>query len=123
RDGNVEVLYEVKGTPIGFLNQKTRRRTSEITLGPEDTLVLYTDGLVERRSETIDDGIERLRGIIEKNLDVGVEALADAILKDCLELDHRDDVALIILRPVGSRPRHFTRSAPVDDFSELLAEL
>ncbi len=123
RGGNVEVLYEVKGTPIGFLKQKTRRRTSEIRLGPEDTLVLYTDGLVERRSETIDDGIERLRGIIEKNLDVGVEALADAILKDCLELDHRDDVALIILRPVGSRPRHFTRSAPVDDFSELLAEL
>jgi serine phosphatase RsbU (regulator of sigma subunit) len=46
------------GTPFGV--GEVRRQTSRITLSPDSTLVVVTDGLVERRGEDIDQGIERL---------------------------------------------------------------
>lgn len=117
------VIKEMKGSPIGFLSYPTTRVSMNLQLDLEDTVVLYSDGLVERRDEPIDQGIERLRGVVHANRSMGVEALADVILERCLEIDNPDDVALVVLRPVGPYPKHFTRTARVDDFSPLLNSL
>jgi hypothetical protein len=122
RDG-VRVLYEVRGAPIGFVDQRTDRLSLMAKVPLEETIVLYSDGLVERRGESIDDGIERLRASLTANEDLGVEALADAILAQCLEERNPDDVALVCIRPVGSIPRHFTRVAPLADASTLREDL
>lgn len=121
--GEIRAMYEVRGAPVGFLNHPTSRATVTADLDLGDTVVYYSDGLIERRGEVIDQGIERLRGVLAANLDKGVEALADAILEGCLEADNDDDVALIVLRPVGANPAHFTDSAPVDDFAPALTSL
>jgi anti-sigma regulatory factor (Ser/Thr protein kinase) len=60
------------------------------------TLVLYTDGLVERRGESIDDGLERLRGISEGIDDV--ERLCVGVVEGMVSAEPADDVALIAAR-------------------------
>lgn len=117
---SVRAMYEVKGAPIGFLRQRMTRVTMTVELAEEDTLVLYTDGLVERRGESIDEGIERLRRALADNHRLGVEALADVLLECCLESENDDDVALMILRPVRENPVNYTAVAPIDDFDEIL---
>ncbi|PJI86643.1 SpoIIE family protein phosphatase [Luteimicrobium subarcticum] len=58
-DGTVEVLDDRHGALLGLAWARERRQ-SETVLRPGDTLVLYTDGLVESRRETILDGFRRL---------------------------------------------------------------
>ena len=66
---------------------------------PGQTLVLYTDGLVERRGEDIDTGVRRLTEALSRHRHLGVERLADALLGDLTLSDGPcDDVALLIAR-------------------------
>ena len=76
-------------------------RTDEIELGPDDTLILYTDGLVERRGIEIDTSIEQLRRAAEQaagsdSLQGWVDALLTAVPGT---LD--DDLTIVALRPKG----------------------
>ena len=59
-DDEVELLNEVHGTLLGT-DIPQRRGQSERTVDGGSTIVLYTDGLVETREETIDSGLTRLR--------------------------------------------------------------
>jgi serine phosphatase RsbU (regulator of sigma subunit) len=69
------------------------------SLGLEDTLVLYTDGLVERRGEPLDRGIARLEAALVRHRHLGVEALADQLLAELPPRSAlRDDIALVVLR-------------------------
>ena len=52
-----------------------------LALEPGDRIVLYTDGLVERRSEVIDDGLERLR-LAAEGFGGGLDALCEHLM-DC----------------------------------------
>jgi serine phosphatase RsbU (regulator of sigma subunit) len=53
-------LDDAKGLPLG-VRETDVRPVAELTLHPGDTLVLYTDGLVEKHDSDIDVGMERLR--------------------------------------------------------------
>ena len=67
-----------------------------IELGPGDTLVLYTDGLIERRHESLDEGLARLQAVVAGH-DLDAAALANRIVaKLCQDLS--DDCCLLILR-------------------------
>ncbi|MEJ2887032.1 SpoIIE family protein phosphatase [Actinomycetospora aeridis] len=67
-----------------------------ITLEPGSVVLLYTDGLVERRGETLDDGFDRLTASADRHRDAAPDALAGALLAD---LGTRsDDVALVVAR-------------------------
>ncbi|MGW2965042.1 SpoIIE family protein phosphatase, partial [Streptomyces sp. NPDC001220] len=62
-------------------------------------LVLYTDGLIERRGEDIDTGLTRLADSLTRHRADECEALADAVLTDLLPPgDATDDTALVIVR-------------------------
>jgi PAS domain S-box-containing protein len=63
------------------------------------TLVLYSDGLIERRGESLELGLGRLERIASELHDVDVEGMCDAIM-DALLPDggQRDDVALLCVR-------------------------
>ena len=71
-------------------------------LPPGGVLCLYTDGLVERRDRSIDDGIARLSAAVTP---ADPEAACAAIMLDMAGYTtHNDDVALLLLRrPVGAR--------------------
>jgi anti-sigma regulatory factor (Ser/Thr protein kinase)/putative methionine-R-sulfoxide reductase with GAF domain len=60
------------------------------------TLVLYTDGLVERRDAPIDDGLERLRVLSERLEDV--ERLCTDVVDEMLAGEPLDDVAVVAAR-------------------------
>ncbi|MDP9794089.1 hypothetical protein J2S43_002601 [Catenuloplanes nepalensis] len=50
--------------PLGLRPSHPARRTTPIPLPPGGLLICYTDGLVERRTEIIDEGIQRLAAAI-----------------------------------------------------------
>ena len=60
---------------------------------------MFTDGLVERRGETIDDGLRRLIDAVEKTRDMPLQEMCASLLER-LTLDHDpdDDIALLVIR-------------------------
>ncbi|WCN79561.1 PP2C family protein-serine/threonine phosphatase [Micromonospora sp. LH3U1] len=81
--------------PLGVGRPPTNRRTTVLDLPPGAALVFYTDGLVERRSELIDTGIERLVGAVQSG---PAEALCDHIMATTAEEHPNDDIALLVIR-------------------------
>ena len=67
------------------------------------TLLLYTDGLVERRGEHLDEGLERLREAGSRHAHLPVEKFLDAVLRDLVDADLDDDIAVMAVRftPTG----------------------
>ncbi len=77
------------------------RTDHEVILDGGDTVVMFTDGLVERRGRSIDEGMEAVRSAAVAAADRPVEELCDALL-GCLG-DRVDDIAVLALRV---RPAH-----------------
>ncbi|WP_431676861.1 PP2C family protein-serine/threonine phosphatase [Kitasatospora sp. KL5] len=98
-DGSVTLLDGATDPPLGAWDSATPRSEAAVPYRPGATLLLYTDGLIERRGEDIDVGLERLASAAVLHRGLGPEELADALLAD-LGTDHRgtDDVALVALR-------------------------
>jgi anti-anti-sigma factor len=107
---------EVDITPdllIGVPSPKPRR-VSILEFPPGALLCLYTDGLVERRDQPIDEGIARLRAAITAQ---DPEIACVSVMAAMADYSpHTDDIALLMLRrtpdePGGSGP---DASAPAD---------
>lgn len=104
RDGDAIVLAVHRGPPIGV--PAARYVDDVIALPPCSTLVLCTDGLIERRDQPLDGMLDRLRLAIESGPDEP-EALADHLLSTMLGgRSPEDDVALLVCRtdPVAADP-------------------
>jgi serine phosphatase RsbU (regulator of sigma subunit) len=80
-----------------------QRTDATVTLHPGDTVVLYTDGLVERRVATLDEGLSRLVEAGTELAGVPVTKLCDALLSR-LAPEYADDVALVALRAHPQEP-------------------
>ena len=94
RDGRIE-RFEARGRPIGVAEGDDRIPLTG-RLDPGDALVLYTDGLVERRSESIDEGLDRLAAELGRLPPGEPDALCSRLLTE-VGLDRSDDVALLVL--------------------------
>ncbi|MDH6111611.1 serine phosphatase RsbU (regulator of sigma subunit) [Kitasatospora sp. MAP12-15] len=98
-DGTVEFLDQATDPPLGARPEPVPRPEAAVAFGEGDTLVLYTDGLVERRSEDIDTGLARLADSLSRHRGLPQEPLADALLHDLLPISGAtDDTALVIVR-------------------------
>ncbi|MFF7882615.1 PP2C family protein-serine/threonine phosphatase [Streptomyces sp. NPDC020794] len=100
-DGAVEVLDSATDPPLGAGDDSLPRCEATVGYGPGSTLVLYTDGLIERRGEDIYAGLDRLAHSVEHHHLLGPEALADAVLADLVPAPRRgpdDDTALVVIR-------------------------
>lgn len=101
RDGEVTVLEGPDGNDLllGF-DPRTDRRENVALLPPGGTLVLYTDGLVERRTQVVDDGVAMLAGHLAELARAGtpLEELCDHLLARMLPGRLEDDVALLAVR-------------------------
>lgn len=98
-DGTVEFLDEATDPPLGAGPEDAPRPEAHREFAPGDTLVLYTDGLIERRSESITTSLERLATSLETRRNLEPEQLADALLSDLLpETGADDDTALVVIR-------------------------
>ncbi|GAA2745784.1 SpoIIE family protein phosphatase [Kitasatospora cinereorecta] len=72
------------------------RQTHRQSIRPGDTLVLYTDGLVEVPGEDLADGIARLREAAARARTLPVGELCDRLITEVADV--RDDIALIAFR-------------------------
>lgn len=87
------------GPPIGFDLGSTGRRSTGFEVPPGSLLVLYTDGLVERRGQDLDDGLERLRRVVTP---MRPEAACNRIMATMVgDQPATDDIALVVIRHSG----------------------
>lgn len=85
------------GAPLGVAPDAYPQES--VRLGDRDVVVLFSDGLVERRGESLTRGLERLRGGVEALVRGGAsaaEALACGVL-DTMASPSEDDVALLVV--------------------------
>jgi serine phosphatase RsbU (regulator of sigma subunit) len=98
-DGTCDLLDQATDPPLGARPEPVPRPQADLTFTPGDTFVLYTDGLIERRGEDIDAGLQRLTDALARYARHSPEHLADALLAHLgVSSGARDDIALIVVR-------------------------
>ncbi len=90
-------LWEGRSPPLGLATHGSRGGATTALAGG-DTLLLYTDGLVERPRESIDESLERLRRAALTAEAPTPDALCDALLASLAAGGSGDDTALLALR-------------------------
>ncbi len=119
-DGSARFLGEASAEPLGALGHASYTSNDDV-LRNGATLVLCTDGLVERRSEGLDEGLERLRSLAVSGPSEP-SALCDHIIRGALgSAAGEDDVALVVLRadPVATDAMRLSMAADPDELVHL----
>ncbi|WP_345713925.1 PP2C family protein-serine/threonine phosphatase, partial [Kineococcus glutinatus] len=96
-DGRVEVLEQEPTLLLG-IDPTTARTDAQRSAPPGSTVLLYTDGLVERRDQDLDDGLARLCEAVADLAGATLDDLCDGILARLLPDSPEDDVALVAVR-------------------------
>ncbi|MGW2696069.1 PP2C family protein-serine/threonine phosphatase [Streptomyces sp. NPDC001296] len=99
-DGTGQLLDVPTGPPLGTGLGGYEPTTRPLTL--QDTLLLFTDGLVERREEDIDVSLARLAGLRVRP-GAGVEELLADVL-DRLDAGHAEDDVAVLAARIRRRP-------------------
>lgn len=95
-DGTAEVLLD-HDVLFGFrISTESSRTDSRRHVSPGSTLLLYTDGLVERRSSDLDAGITRLVGALQQLRDRPVDEIVDTLMAAAGPASDDDVVAFAI---------------------------
>jgi serine phosphatase RsbU (regulator of sigma subunit) len=113
RDGQVVRLVDADGPVLGPIRDATYTE-GHVKLEPGDVLVMYTDGLVERRGRDIETGISQAQRLVADWRSDTVMAQGCRQLTETLALPPRqDDVCVIALRlrPLDSSVPGATRSS------------
>ena len=96
-DGRARFLEVAASPPIGFpggLSETAAASETIAEVAPHSTLLAFTDGLVERRGEVLDEGLARLReAAISERLPV--EDLLAKLAGSLTSANNRDDTALV----------------------------
>jgi serine phosphatase RsbU (regulator of sigma subunit)/GAF domain-containing protein/anti-sigma regulatory factor (Ser/Thr protein kinase) len=97
-DGTIRLLDDGHTIALGIRPHRSRPEAS-VTVPARATLVLYTDGLVERRRTPLDDGIARAADFIQEGLAAPLDHLANQIMSRLAPGGgYQDDVALLMYR-------------------------
>ena len=96
-DGHAEVIEEASEVLLGTVTRATRTE-HELEVPDGGALLFYTDGLIERRGESIDVGLERLRAIVERSPVGDSQALCVAVVEALVPEAPDDDVVVLAVR-------------------------
>ena len=102
-DGAVYTHESALGVPLGLLSLGGGPTEVGFEMTPGSVLLLYTDGLVERRGEDIQDGLDRLAEVAYRELSGapagGLEAACLRMVDQCAPADQAaDDIAVLAFR-------------------------
>jgi serine phosphatase RsbU (regulator of sigma subunit)/PAS domain-containing protein len=118
-DGTVAVLDTDAPDIMLGVDPQEPRRDHEVTLARETVVLLYTDGLIERRGGSIDDGLTHLQTQLVKLANRDLDQLCDELVDVMLPPDAEDDVAIVAVklhrqdrpRPAIAGPNRIPRNA------------
>ncbi len=97
-DRTTQMLEEGRTLPLG-VRPGWARSEARITMPPRATLLLYTDGLVERRRDPLDQGIARAADLVQDGRESALDDLASQIMVRLAPTGgYQDDVALLLYR-------------------------
>lgn len=83
----------------GLLGTHMTASSRTIPFESGDLVVMFTDGLIERRDETIDDGLQRLVAAVEASRHLAPQQMCDAMVESLTaDVVADDDIAILILR-------------------------
>ena len=111
--GGSRLLAVELAPPLGF-GSHTMFHESTASLETGDTLLLYTDGLIDRPDLAIEEGLQRLLGAAEGQRDADPEELCDGILSAMLSGDVSDDIALLALCLTPTAPGDLRLRIPAE---------
>ena len=111
-DGTARFLEGGRSVPTGVVSD-TGYEEATTTLEPGATLVLYTDGLIERRGSTLDAGMETLARAAAEVPSLDTSALRDHLLRH-QPPNAEDDVAVLAFRPLARTGPEFAADVPAD---------
>jgi serine phosphatase RsbU (regulator of sigma subunit) len=95
-DGAADFVRIKTGLPVG-VDATVPYESVTITVPEHGTVLVYTDGLIERRGEGLDVGLERLRGLA-RGVDGTIDHLLGQVVEDLTEVGADDDTAILGLR-------------------------
>ena len=96
-DGSSRLLKEAGSLPLA-VSDDIARPEADVVLPDGATLLLYTDGLVERRDEAIDEGTARAVAVLTEGRHHDAAQLADLLTERLLADAPNDDVAFLLYR-------------------------
>jgi serine phosphatase RsbU (regulator of sigma subunit)/anti-sigma regulatory factor (Ser/Thr protein kinase) len=99
-DGSSEFLSAASGPPLGTVGGHTYDEEA-LTLSPGETLLLYTDGLIERRGQQLRDGEQALVEVSAAAPDepeLKCQAITSQLTRD---IAIADDIAVLVVQTVG----------------------
>lgn len=92
-------LWEGRSTPIAVPAASERPREEAFhALEPGTFLLLYSDGLIERRGQSLDEGMARLLATYGEHADAPATLLAETLVRELRDPRHPDDVCLLAAR-------------------------
>lgn len=95
-DRSVAQLPSADGGPLGI--PAGARQHHRVAFCPGDTVLLFTDGLIERRTEDIDAGRARLTGALDALAEEGLDTALGRLVALVRDETQDDDVAAVALR-------------------------
>jgi PAS domain S-box-containing protein len=94
-----QLLDQARSLPLAMLPADWRRSQATATLPPGATLMLYTDGLVERRNQSLDKGIDAAAVTVAEHAQDHPDDVADHVMSAMTPAaGYEDDVAVLIYR-------------------------
>jgi serine phosphatase RsbU (regulator of sigma subunit) len=101
-DGRSRMLTAAGSLPLAVVDGLDRPE-ADVVLSPGSTLLLYTDGLVERRGEDLDEGMARAAAALADGRHLPPAQLAALLTDQLLDDAPDDDVAFLVYRCGGPR--------------------
>jgi serine phosphatase RsbU (regulator of sigma subunit)/anti-sigma regulatory factor (Ser/Thr protein kinase) len=93
------LLDQARSLPLAMLPADWRRTQATATLPPGATLMLYTDGLVERRNQPLDKGIDAAAVTVAEHAQDHPDDIADHVMSAMTPAaGYEDDVAVLVYR-------------------------
>lgn len=97
-DGRGRVVHhEAIGMPLG-VGDRWEGRDQQEDLSAVDAVVVYTDGLIERRGSSLDDGFDRLAAVLTSLAGGGLDQCDQVLTAMCDVDDLNDDACIVIAR-------------------------
>jgi PAS domain S-box-containing protein len=94
-----QLLDQARSLPLAMLPDHWRRSQATATLPPGATLMLYTDGLVERRNQPLDKGIDAAAVTVAEHAHDHPDDVADRVMSAMTPAaGYEDDVAVLVYR-------------------------